>query len=281
MDRSELADFLRRRREHLTPDDVGLPLRSRRRTPGLRRDEVSALADMSTDYYTRLEQGRGPHPSIPVLTGLARALRLTTDECDHLFLLAGQAPPSGRRGAATHIQPGVLHVLDQLTGAAAFVTTDLSEVLVQNPLAKSLLGDASARPGRESATWAWFTDVSTRSRFPAEDWAQHSRTYVNDLRATAALRAGDADVEGLVSRLRAASGEFEALWAEHTVAVRRNDSKRVIHPEVGLVDLLCEVMTTADHQRLVVLHPRPETDAREKLELLSVIGTQNLNPRLS
>jgi transcriptional regulator with XRE-family HTH domain len=279
MDRSELADFLRRRRENLRPDDVGLPLRARRRTPGLRRDEVSALADMSTDYYTRLEQARGPNPSVPVLTGLARALRLTVDERDHLFLLAGQAPPSGRQGSQGHIGPGILHMLDQLTGAAAFVSTDLDEILVQNPLAKSLLGDAAEPAAKGSFTWRWFTDPASRHRYPPEDWAQHSRTYVDDIRATAARRAGDADVEDLVRRLRMASTEFETLWAEHTVAVHRSDRKRVIHPEVGLVDLLCEAMTTADHQRLVVLYPRPGTDAREKLELLSVIGSQNLSPR--
>jgi transcriptional regulator with XRE-family HTH domain len=277
VDRGELADFLRRRRERLTPADVGLPAGVRRRTPGLRREEVAQLAGMSTDYLARLEQSRGPQPSTQVLAALARALRLTDDERDHLYYLAGRTPPTFRRPNA-HVSPGLLHVLDHLTDSAAFVVSDLGETLVQNPVAIALHGDGPHPEGLDRyGIWRWFTDPATRARFPEEDWPTNSRTLVADLRATAARRHGDPDVVELVERLTAASDEFTALWAEHEVAVRRADRKRIIHPEVGMLDLLCEVLAGASgDQFLVVLFARPGTDAREKLDLLRTIGTQDM-----
>ncbi len=128
-------------------------------------------------------------------------------------------------------------------------------------------------------TWRWFTDPQLRSRFPQEDWTTLSRTHAADLRATFGRRGSDADVQSLVADLLAASPEFAALWAEHEVSVRRSDAKRIIHPEVGLLDLLCEHLTSdVTGYSLVVLHPRPGTDCRDKLDLLSVIGTQYLEP---
>jgi transcriptional regulator with XRE-family HTH domain len=277
MDRTQLADFLRRRRESLTPADVGLPPGMRRRTPGLRRDEVASLAGMSIDYYTRLEQARGPHPSVPLLASLARALRLSDDERDHLFYLAGQAPPP-RHHAEGHVSAGLLHVLDRLEDTPAFVVSDTEELLVQNRMSMLVMGDHTGHQGRDrSHVWRWFTDPSARERSPSEDWDRLSRTHVADLRATWARRRGDADVQALVSDLLGASPEFAELWAHHEVAVRRSDAKRILHPSVGLLDLLCETLVSGvGEQRLVVLHPRPGTEAREKLELLRVIGTQDL-----
>lgn len=249
----------------------------RRRTPGLRREEVAQLAGMSTDYLARLEQSRGPQPSTQVLAALARALRLTDDERDHLYYLAGRTPPAPHRPNA-HVSPGLLHVLDHLTDSAAFVVSDLGETLAQNALAAALHG-GEAHPGGldRYGIWRWFTDPATRARFPQEDWPTHSRTLVADLRATAARRHGDSDVVELVDRLTVASDEVAALWTEHDVAVRRGDRKRIVHPEVGVIDLLCEVLVGADgDQRLVVLFARPGTDAREKLDLLRIIGTQDL-----
>jgi transcriptional regulator with XRE-family HTH domain len=272
MDRAGLADFLRRHRDRLQPSDVGLPPGVRRRTRGLRRDEVASLAAMSTDYYTRLEQGRGPHPSVALLASLARALRMTADERDHLFHLAEQAPPA-RFGANAHISPGLLHVLDRLVDTPAFVISDVGEVLVQNAMSRALTGDGVGQNFAER----WFLDPAVRSRYPEVDWPAHSRTHVADFRATHGRRRGDADIEELVARLYAGSAEFAALWDEHEVAVRRADSKRVIHPEVGTLDLLCEVLTSeVGGQMLVVLFPRPGSTAREQLELVRVIGTQDL-----
>jgi transcriptional regulator with XRE-family HTH domain len=278
VDRSALADLLRSRRSRLTPADVGLPTGPRRRTPGLRRDEVAALAAISSDYYTRLEQQRGPHPSPGVLAAIARALRMTDDERDHLFHLAGQPPPV-RHATSAHVRPGMLHVLDRLTDSPAFIVGDLGEVIVQNAMSVAVSGDSQALRGRDrNFTWRWFTQPEVRDRFPVEDWPTHSRTHVADLRATHGRRGSDPDVASLVADLLAASDEFAALWAEHEVAVRRADAKRIIHPEVGLLDLLCDTLAgEAGGQTLVVLFPRPGTDAREKLDLLRVIGTQNLS----
>ncbi len=233
---------------------------------------------MSTDYYTRLEQARGPHPSIAVLSALARALRLSDDERDHLFLLAGRVPPL-RPTAAGHVSPGLLQVLDRLRDLPAFVVDDLSRAMVQNTLSATVSGDAMDYTGRDrSFFWRWFTMPELRSRYPEQDWPAHSRTHVADLRATYGRRRGDADVEELVADLLTASTEFATLWASHEVAVRRSDRKRMLHPEVGLMDFLCETLTGVDGETLVVLYPRPGTDTREKLDLLRVIGTQDLAP---
>jgi transcriptional regulator with XRE-family HTH domain len=278
VDRSALADLLRSRRERLSPGDVGLPAGARRRTPGLRRDEVASLAAISTDYYTRLEQRRGPHPSPGVLTALARALRLSEDERDHLFHLAGQPAPT-RYSTGTHVSPGVLYLLDRLVDTPAMVVDDLGNLIVQNRMSKLVSGDRTVDSGRDrNGFWRWFTSPEARARTPEEDWPSHSRSHVADLRATAGRRENDPEVAAFVADLIAASPEFAALWAEHEVAVRRSDAKRILHPEVGMLDLLCERLTSdVDSSVLVVLHPRPATDCREKLELLSVIGTQVLN----
>src|SRR5690348_7523742 len=147
MDRPQLAEFLRSRRERLRPEDVGLPAGLRRRTPGLRREEVASLATMSTDYYTRLEQGRGPRPSRPVLTGLARALRLSDDERDHLFRLAGEQP-GPPPGPPADVRSGVLRMLARLD-VPGLVLDAKYDVLAWNPLAAALIADFSALPPRE------------------------------------------------------------------------------------------------------------------------------------
>ncbi len=146
MHRSVLADFLRRRREALQPADVGLATTARRRTPGLRREDVAGLAGISSDYWARLEQQRGPQPSPQVLLAVARSLRLTQDERDHLFRLAGHPAPE-RTSRSEHVHPALLRVLDRLHDTPAQVVDDLARTLVQNPGARALLGDQTARTG--------------------------------------------------------------------------------------------------------------------------------------
>ena len=140
MDKKEVAAFLRRRREMLRPRDVGLVEGPRRRTQGLRREEVAQLAGMSTDYYARLEQQRAPQPSVQITTALARALRLTLDERDHLFVLIGHNAPA-RFHRSEHVSPTLMRVLDRLDDSPALVKTDLVDTLAMNPLAIALLGD--------------------------------------------------------------------------------------------------------------------------------------------
>ncbi len=276
MDRDDLADFLRRRRAQLQPADVGLLPGTRRRTPGLRRDEVALLAGMSTDYYTRLEQARGPRPSVQVLGSLARALRLDDDERDHLFHLCGHPAPT--RGRDRHVRPGLLYLLDRLVDTPACVVSDLGEILAQNRMHINMSGDLTHYAGLDRyLMWRWFTEPEGRERFPHADWDRLTRRHVADLRATAARRAGDADVEELVTKLREISPEFERLWSAHEVSVRRNDAKQIDHPRVGLLDLVCETLVTPnDAQYLLVYYPRPGTDAQDKLDLLRVIGTQSM-----
>jgi transcriptional regulator with XRE-family HTH domain len=276
MDRAALADFLRRGRDRLQPADVGLAPGPRRRTPGLRRDDVANLAGISTDYLTRLEQARGPHPSEQVLAALARALRLTDDERDHLFHLAGQQPPRTRPAPAL-VGPSLLYLLDALDEAPAFVVDDLNSVLVQNDLSRALLGDASGYRGLErSTTYRWFT--GDRDHFPAEDHPTHSRTYVADLRATWGRRSGDADVQELLTALLDTGPEFRELGERHEVAVKRAQTKRVLHPLVGQVTLDCETLLTPTGTQMLVLLTPSRTEARAQLEMLRVVGLQDMSP---
>jgi transcriptional regulator with XRE-family HTH domain len=270
IDRDGLADFLRRRRELLRPVEVGLPEGARRRTPGLRREEVAQLAGMSSDYYSRLEQARGANPSEPIVAGLARALRCDLDERDHLYHLAGLAPPLRRAGR--HINPGLIGLVDRLTDIPVCICTDLEEVLWQNALADVVLGGNAGR----NLTWLWFTEPATRRLFPEEDWDAHSASHVADLRATHARRSGDRDVAELVDALLGHSEEFRELWELHEVAVRRLARKRILNAELGELDLTCEVLLTPEADlRVRAFLPLEGTDAREKLDLLRVIGTQS------
>lgn len=279
MNRAELADFLRRGRARLEPSDVGLAPGARRRTPGLRREEVSGLAGMSVDYYTRLEQSRGPHPSRQMLTALARALRLTDDERDHLFHLAGEEPPR-REPTSAHVRPGLLLVLDRLHDTPAHVVTDCGEILAQNAMSRALTGDASARPPRgRNLLRRFFLDPAARGLFPPEDLPEHARNHVANLRAVAASRPDDPEPMALVAELRSKSEEFACLWADHEVAVRRASTKRFQHPLVGLLELDCEILLNHDHHQLLVIHTaRPGTESYERLQLLRVVGLQDMSP---
>ncbi|CAM5382335.1 MULTISPECIES: helix-turn-helix transcriptional regulator [Streptomyces] len=277
MNRAELADFLRRGRARLAPSDVGLTPGSRRRTPGLRREEVAQLAGMSVDYYTRLEQSRGPRPSRQMLTALARALRLTDDERDHLFHLAGEEPPR-HETSSEHVRPGLLLILDRLHDTPAQVVSDCGQVLAQNALARALVGDVMSRPRRErNLTRNFFLDPDSRALFPPEDFDGLARSQVANLRAVAAARPDDPEPAGLVAELRAGSAEFARLWDEHEVARRDHATKRFVHPLVGVLELDCEVMVSHQHRHLLVVHSaRPGTEAHERLQLLRVVGLQDM-----
>jgi transcriptional regulator with XRE-family HTH domain len=279
MDRAELADFLRRGRARLVPGDVGLTEGARRRTPGLRREEVAQLAGMSLDYYTRLEQSRAPRPSRQILAALARALRLTDDERDHLFHLGGEEPPRGGHGTG-HVRPGLLLVLDRLEDTPAQVVSDFGDVLAQNSMAAALFGDMSARPqAQRNIVRKFFTDPGSRALFPAEDHAEHARLHVANLRALLAARPGDPRPAALIAELRASSEEFARLWDAHEVAVRRSVVKRVRHPVVGDLELDCEVLLSAEHDQRLILHTaRPGSASYERLRLLRVVGLQDLTP---
>ena len=278
MERDALADFLRSRREALAPSDVGLPVGPRRRAPGLRREEVAQLTGMSVDYYARLEQRRGPQPSVQMLSALARTLRLGLDEGDHLFRMAGHPAPE-RAGGSTYVRPALIHVLDQLDDCAAFVCSDLEVMLAQNRLSLLLTGDhRSVGAGvADSMVWKWFVGTSYRELFPAEDHERQARIRVANLRATWSRRRADHDVQALVHGLIQRSDEFRALWDRHEVGVPHEDHKTYLHPRVGPITVDCEILATADgDQRLVILSAQPASESYGKLKLLGVLGDQQV-----
>lgn len=274
MDRTALADFLRRRREALQPADVGLPPGARRRAPGLRREEVAALAGMSTDYYARLEQQRGPQPSDQMVAAIARALRLGDDERDHLFRMAGHQP-SLRVRRDEHIAPGVLRILDRLDDTPAMVVSDLAETLCANRLGVALLGDQTRWTGlARSQFHRWFTLPEERALYPEPDHEFQTRTQAAGLRAALSVRA-DATARRIVEDLTRRSAEFREVWARHEVAEKTGTRKRLVHPQLGVLEVDCQSLYTENRaQTLLVFTGVPGTDADEKLRLLDVIGTQ-------
>ena len=284
MDRSELGATLRAWRERLTPADVGLPSGVRRRTPGLRREEVAQLAGVSVDYLNRLEQGRGAHPSDAVLGALARALRLSAFEHDHLFHLAGSTPPGpGRIQSA--VRPSVLRLMDRFTDLPALLLDAKKDIVAWNALATALLGDFSALPPAERNV-AWQRFVAPRSparagsRVAAWEPAERERldrALVSDLRAAAARYPDDPGLLRLVRELRARSTEFAQLWELRELNERHSDRKRVHHPDLGDIELDCDTLLVhGDDQVLLVYSAAPGTPEAEALELLRVLGLQDL-----
>jgi transcriptional regulator with XRE-family HTH domain len=273
MDRDGLADFLRRRRAALRPEDVGLPPGRRRRAPGLRREEVAARAHISTDFYTRLEQRRGARPSASTVASLALALRLDEVERDHLFALAGHnAPPTSLR--RDEPGPGLLRVLEQIDGSPAMIVSDLGVTLRQNELAKALLGDHSTFTGlSRSMLYRWFTEPERRSLHPVEDQPRRAREHVAALRAVHGRPGPDPEADELVDALLAQSEEFAALWEQHEVGHRTATDKRFVHPLVGEITVDCQILTAENvSERLVVFSAAPGSADEARLRMLAELA---------
>ncbi|MEV4532618.1 helix-turn-helix transcriptional regulator [Asanoa sp. NPDC049518] len=278
MARNELGDFLRNRREALRPSDVGIPSGGRRRTPGLRREEVALLANLSVDYYERLEQSRAGTPSEALLAGLARALRLSVEERDYLYRLAGHsAPPAG--AVTSYVDPALLFLLDALAEVPAQVIDALTTVLAQNALARALLGPWTDGEGRAAnVIWRWFTDPESRALNAPEEHESIGRGYAADLRATAA-RAGS-DAESLVADLRAASPEFAGYWSDMRVAPLHSTRKLIVHPRAGNLDVQCDfVRSETTAQRLVIFRPQPGSHTADSFEFLRALGDRSFGQR--
>lgn len=277
MDKRLLAEFLRSRRELLRPRDVGLSEGPRRRAPGLRREEVAQLAGMSTDYYARLEQQRAPTPSTQIAASLARALRLTLDERDHLFALIGHNAP-GRFDRTEHVSPALMSVLDGLADIPCLVQNDLHDTLAMNPLAVALIGDETNFTGpARSGFYRWFTDPNERRLFPPESHEIHGRFLVARLRMATTTGSDTARAEHLAAELSNLSVEFVRLWNFHEVALRYDDCKVLIHPELGRINIDAQMLFTENRsQTLLLLNPGAGGDNRSKLDLLKVIGGQGL-----
>ncbi len=240
IDRAGLAEFLRRRRESLQPEDVGLPRGQRRRTEGLRREEVALLGHISTDYYSRIERQRGPHPSEQMICSIAQGLHLTLDERDHLFRLSGHTPPS-RDSASDHVSPGLLRVLDRLDDTPAEIVSELGETLRQTPLGVALTGDKTRWTGpSRSLGYRWFADPDERRLYFAEDHPYLSRMFASRLRHIATVRGRSSRAARCCELLLEQSAEFRGLWADHEIRLTFETVKRFDHPEVGRLELHCQ-----------------------------------------
>ncbi|MEV7316284.1 helix-turn-helix transcriptional regulator [Streptomyces microflavus] len=275
IDRGGLAAFLRHRRELLQPEDVGLPRGQRRRTGGLRREEVAVLCHMSTDYYARLERERGPQPSEQMIASIAQGLHLSLEERDHLFRLSGHTPPV-RGTTGEHINPGLLRILDRLDDTPAEIVTELGETLRQSPLGVALTGDTTRHTGlARSIGYRWFTDPATRALYVADDHDFLSRVFASGLRELATLRGAGSRAAHCAELLLGRSEEFRRLWDRHEVGIRPHEVKRFLHPEVGVLELNCQRLLDPDQSHsLLVYTAAPGSESYERLRLLSVIGSQ-------
>ncbi|SFG13764.1 Helix-turn-helix domain-containing protein [Actinopolymorpha cephalotaxi] len=282
--REELARVIRRARERVGPGEVGLPVGRHRRVPGLRREELAQLAGISVDYVVRLEQGRGPQPSEQVLTALARALRLDTDERDHLFHVAGGTPP--RQGQIDlHVRPGVLRLIDRFTDLPAMVLSAKSDILAWNAMSSALLGDWSAlSPERRNQSRLRFLpDPNEPPHSPIggspEERARTSAQAVANLRAAAGRYPDDPGLRRLLADLRRGSAEFRELWDDVDASVWRSHTKTVIHPSLGELTLECDTLHIPESDQLLVVYSAaPGTSEADALALLRVVGTQDLTP---
>jgi transcriptional regulator with XRE-family HTH domain len=266
MARGELARFLRDRREGVRPADVGLPAGSRRRTPGLRREEVAALASVSVDYYVRLEQARGPRPSPRILQSLAGALRLAPAERAHLFQLAGVAPvaPAGPPG---QVRPYVAGLLRRMPDTAVIVTAASYDVIAWNPLAEALLGNLRARPNLARRRFLFRDQVLTTGH------EEFGEIAVARLRAAADRYPRDAALAGLLAELRAGSAEFSQIWATNPVRAPGHRTKTMRHPELGPLRINCDVLTIPDDdQQVVFMTADPDTPAARALRHLAALA---------
>ncbi|MCC3761574.1 helix-turn-helix transcriptional regulator [Glycomyces sp. TRM65418] len=269
----ELADFLRRARSKVDPATAGLPHDGRiRRVPGLRREEVALLAGVSTDYYTRLEQGRRITPSDSVLDAIARALGLDETGRAHLGHLVGAPAGSARRHKPTvqRVRPGLHQLLDTLVGHPALILGRRTDVLASNRLARALFADFNAmRPTeRNYARWMFLSD---QARALFVDWEEHARACVENLRLDLGTYPADELALGLIAELTEQSPEFRAWWEEHGVFQRTFGTKRLRHPVVGELAVQYETFTMPGDrdQALFLYTTEAGTSSREAMGLLA------------
>jgi transcriptional regulator with XRE-family HTH domain len=275
----ELGAWLRSWRERVNPVDVGLPAGGQRRVSGLRREEVAQLAGVSMDYLTRLEQGRASNPSVSVLGALARALRLTDPERDHLYQLAGQPLP-GPGMIDTRIPASVLRLMDRLGDVPVLVTTVAREVIAANALAAALFPEAATSGSRRERTLAWrcFMGLASTRALTAEEATEDEQILVAELQSALARYPEDGYLTALISDLRAQSPRFEALWSGHTLRLGHAKQKHFSHPEVGELTLDCDdLIIQGTDLDLVVFTPAPGSPSAQALELLGAIGLQRFD----
>ena len=267
---NELGRFLRARRAAASADDLGIPSYGVRRVPGLRRDEVAALAGVSIDYYTRLEQGRERHPSAQVLDALAHALDLSLDERRYAYALAGTAWTPPLPATRAPVDPSVDRLVASWSGAACFLLDPVLDVLRTNALADRLF---SPFRSTENLAEMVFLDPAGREFFV--DWERAAASTVANLRATAGAHGGAARREELLARLRSCSPRFAELWAEHEVRPKTHDAKELRHPVVGRLTVEFDALEVAamPGHLLVVYRAGPAGTSEQRLRALAAGGS--------
>ncbi|MFI6656556.1 helix-turn-helix transcriptional regulator [Streptomyces sp. NPDC050523] len=277
MTATELGKALRRWRDRVSPEAAGLPVGGHRRAAGLRREELALLAGISVDYITRLEQGRAANPSAQIVEALARALRLSGDERAYLYGLAELVPP-GPEVVPQYITPSVQRLLDRLVGTPVAVSDAAMTLLLANPMYAALMGDLSGLRGFErNGVWRNFLDRPTRARHTPEERRAFLSGMVAELRATAVRYPADRQLRRMIAELRVQSERFAELWDAGVVGRLEASRKTIEHPQVGLVTLDCDLLRVEENDlHILVYSAEPGTEAAEKLELISVLGTQSL-----
>ncbi|MBT0769892.1 helix-turn-helix domain-containing protein [Kineosporia sp. J2-2] len=268
MARSDLGDYLTGRRAQITPAEAGLPTGGLRRVPGLRREEVAALAGVSADYYMRLEQGRERHPSAQVVAALAAALRLGDDARGHLFRLAGASPAREPQPATDRVHPSLIQLIDAWPETPALVYNRAFDVLASNALADALFGGWA---GTRNLAEVVFGTPGARSFYP--DWAEVARTTVAGLRLSLGEVPDDPRVRQVLGGLLRERA-FAELWSRHDVRGKSLERKRFHHADVGPLTLTTQgfAVRAAPGQELVVYHAEPGSPDVHALRLLGTLA---------
>lgn len=276
---SEFGLAVRRWRERVAPEAVGLPTGGRRRAAGLRREELAGLAGISVDYLTRLEQGRATSPSAQVVEALARSLRLSDAGRDLLFRLAGLSVP-GPGLVPARITPSVQRLLDRLSGVPLVVYDAAWNLIVANAPYDALMGQTSALRGNDrNGVWRNIVGSGSRVVQTEQEHAEQVARLVADLRVTVARYPADTRVRRLVAELRGASPRFIELWkaAPDPAPAELSRHKVIEHPAVGRIALECDTLiVAADDLRIMAYTAEPGTQDAQRLELAIVLGTQSL-----
>ncbi len=261
-----LGEFLRARRELVTPQQAGIPDEGVRRVPGLRREEVAMLAGISADYYLRLERGRDRNPSVQVLASIARVLHLDDEHTAHLFGLACEAPrPRRRRSRKESVPAGALNLMDALV-QPAFIEGRYLDVLASNRLARAL--SPGLEVGRNQLR-DLFLDPAEQAHYP--DWEAMAECYVASFRKSVGNDIDDPRFIELTGELALASPHFRRLWARHEVRAPRETLLKIEHPQVGTLMLHREQLSIsgAEGLMMIVYHPEPGSADADKLALLA------------
>jgi transcriptional regulator with XRE-family HTH domain len=271
------GEAVRRWRDRASPAAAGLPAGGRRRTPGLRREELAQLAGISVDYITRLEQGRAVTPSAQVVEALARALRLSDAEREHLFRLGGLAPP-GPQIVPQRVPASVQRMLDRFAGTPVAVYDATWTLLTANSPYAALMGDPTTWGDNErNSVRRHFLGPGLRARQTPEHRREFEAALVADLRGAAARYPADPRLRKLIGGLRAGSARFARLWDSGVVGVHVSSRKPIDHPDLGPITLDCDILTVAGSDlRVMIYTAEPGTEDAGRLALLNVLGTQTL-----